>query len=80
MRSVNSVNSRRLHAITGQDYRVTASAPEFDLLRAIRQRCLHYLGHILRMPDSRVSRRALVALAKDGTVYPKGSLFMGRIK
>ena len=76
MRSVNGFNSRCLHVITGQDYRVTATAPEYDLLRAIRQRRLRYLSHILRMPESRVVRRALVALAKGGTVYPKGSLFM----
>ena len=76
MRSVNGFNSRCLHTITGQDYRVTATAPEYDLLLAIRQRRLRYLGHILRMPESRVVRRALVALVKGGTVYPKGSLFM----
>ena len=76
MRSVNGFNSRCLHVITGQDYRVTATAPEYDLLHAIHQRRLRYLGHILRMPDSRVVRRALVALAKGGTVYPKSSLFM----
>ena len=64
------------YIITGQDYRVTATAPEYDLLLAIRQRRLRYLGHILRMPESRVVRRALVALAKGGSVYPKGSLFM----
>ena len=73
---VNGFNSRCLHIITGQDYRVTATAPEYDLLLAIRQRRLRYLGHILRMPESRVVWRALVALAKGGTVYPKGSLFM----
>ena len=36
MCSVNGLNSRCLHVITGQDYRVTATAPEYDLLRAIR--------------------------------------------
>ena len=46
------------------------------MLLAIRQRRLRYIGHILRMPKSRVVRRALVALVKGGTVYPKGSLFM----
>ena len=76
MRSVSGFNSRCLHVITGQDYRVTATALEFDLLLAIRQRRLRYLGHILRMPESRVVRRALVALAKGGAIYPKGSLFM----
>ena len=44
----------------------------YDLLLAIRQRRLRYLGHILRMPESRVERRALVALAKGGSVYPNG--------
>ena len=76
MRSVNGFNSRCLHIITGQDYGVTATAQEYDLLRAIRQRRLRYLYHILRMPESRVVRRALVALAKGGTVYHNGSLFM----
>ena len=76
MRSVNGFNSRCLHIITGQDYRVTATVPEYDLLLAIRQRRLRYLGHILRMSESRVVRRALVALVKGGTVYPKGSLFV----
>ena len=76
MRSVNGFNSRSLPVITGQDYRVTATAPAYDLLLAIRQRRLRYIGHILRMPESRVVRRALVALAKGGTVYSKGSLFM----
>ncbi len=76
MRSVNGLNRRFLHVITGQDYRVTATAPKYDLLRAIRQPRFRYLGHILRMPESRVVPCALVALAKGGTVYPKGSLFM----
>ena len=55
---------------------MTATAPEYDLLRAIRQRRLRYIGHILRMPESRVVRRSLVALAVGATVYPNGSLFM----
>ena len=42
----------------------------------VKLRRLRYLGHILRMPERRVVRRALVALAKGGSVYPKGSLFM----
>ena len=66
MRSVNGFNSRCLHVITGQDYRVTATAGPH----------LRYIGHILRMPESRVVRPALVALVKGGTVYPQGSLFV----
>ena len=77
MRNVNGFNSRFLHVITGQDYPVTATAPEYNLLIAIGQRRLRYLGHILRMPESRMVRRALMALAKGSTVYPKGSLLYG---
>ena len=65
---MNVFNSRCLHVISGQNYRVTAIAPGYDLLRAIR--------HILRMPESRVVRCALVALTEGDTVYPKGSRFM----
>ena len=36
--SVNVLNNPCLHVITGLDYRVTTTAPEYDLLRAIRQR------------------------------------------
>ena len=76
MRSINGCNSRCLHVITDQDYRHTATAPVFDLLRAIRQRRLQYLGHILRMPESRVVRRVLMVLTGSGTHYPDGSLLM----
>ena len=47
-----------------------------NVLAKITEAALAILGHILRMPESRVVRHALVALAKGGTVYPKGSLFM----
>ena len=72
---ISSWNMYR-HWINGQNYWVTATAPEYDLLRAIRQRRLRYLGHILHLPESRVVRHTLVAVAEGGTVYPKGSLFM----
>ena len=75
-RSINGFNSRCLHFITGQDYRDTATAPQYDLLRAIHQRRMRYLGHVLRMPESRVVRRALMALTEGGTHYPEGSLLM----
>ena len=57
---------------------MTATTQECNILRAIRQRRLCYLGHILRMPESRVVRPVLVSLyiSRGGTVYPKGSLFM----
>ena len=76
MRSINGFNSRCLHVITGEDYRVTATTSAYNLLLAIRQRRLRYLGHILRMPTCRIVRRALMALCEGGTRYPEGSLFM----
>ena len=48
----------------------------FDLLCAIRQRRLRYIGHILRTPQNRVVRRALMALTATGTNYPEGSLLV----
>ena len=74
-RMINGFNSRCLHVITGQDYRDTATTPVYDLVSAVRQRRMRYLGHVLRMPPDRIVRRALVALVKGGTCYPEGSLF-----
>ena len=74
-RMINGFNSRCLHVITGQDYRDTATTPVYDLVLAVRQRRMRYLGHVLRMPPDRIVRRALVALVKGGTCYPEGSLF-----
>ena len=45
---VNGFNSRCLHDITGEEYRVTATEPAYNLLLAVR--CL---GHVLRMPADR---------------------------
>ena len=41
-----------------------------------QQRILRYLGHILRVPDSRVERLALMALSGTGTHCPEASLLM----
>ena len=76
MRSVNGFNSRCLHRITGRTYRDEAIAPTADLLRAIRQRRMRWLGHILRMPENRLVRRAVVGLATNGRPYPSGCLLM----
>ena len=61
-----------IHVITGDDYRAISTTPAYNLLLAIRWHRLRYLGHILRMPESRIVRRALMAL-----YYPEGNLFMG---
>ena len=49
-RMVNGFNSRSLHVITGQDYRVTTTTPVYDLVLAVRKRRMRYLGHVLRLP------------------------------
>ena len=74
-RMINGFNSRCLHVITGEDYRVTATTPVYDLVLAVRKRRMRYLGHVLRLPQDRIVRRSLIALVKGGTQYPEGRLF-----
>ena len=57
-------------------YRCEATEPTFDLVKALRQRRMRWLGHILRMPEDRLLRRAVAELAGDGPPYPSGSLLM----
>ena len=75
-RILNGFNSRSLHVITGEEYRVTAVSPAYNLLLSVRQRRLHYLGHLLRLPHESVVRRTLIAIAGGGNRYPEGSHFM----
>ena len=43
-RILNGFNSRCLHVITGEEYRDTAISPAYNLLLAVQQRRLRYLG------------------------------------
>ena len=52
-----------LHAITGEDYRTTATVPVYNLVL------------VLRLPAESIVRRSLLALVKGGAQYPEGSLF-----
>ena len=72
-RILNGFNSRCLHVITGEEYRVTAVSPAYNLLLSVRQRRLRYLGHLLRLPHDSVVRRTLIAMAGGGNRYPEGS-------
>ena len=76
-RILNGFNSRCLHVslITGEEYRVTAVSPAYNLLLSVRQRRLRYLGHLLRLPHDSVVRRTLIAMAGGGNRYPEGSPF-----
>ena len=71
---VNDFNSRCLHVITGETYRDTATSPAYDLVLVIRRRRLRFLGHVLRMDQSRLVRRTLTAYVHGGAGAPEGSL------
>ena len=75
-RAVNGFNSRCLHRITKRSYREEATEPTLDLVRALRQRRIRWLGHIMRMPEDRLLRRTVAGVAENGPPYPSGSLLM----
>ena len=64
-RILNGFNNRCLHVITGEEYRVTAISPAYNLLLSVRQRRLRYLGRLLRLPLDSVVRRTLIGLYRD---------------
>ena len=74
IRKINGFNSRCLHAITRKSYRETATNPAFNLVRAVRQRRLRFLGHILRLPPDRLLRQTLFAYVMGEDSVPVGSL------
>ena len=76
IKKTNGFNSRCLHMITGRSYRNTATTPHFNLVKAIRRRRLRYLGHIMRMDNSRLVKRCLIAYTRGGVAPPAGSLLM----
>jgi hypothetical protein len=76
IRKINGFNSRCLHNITGRSYREEAVAPTYDLVRAVRQRRMRWLGHILRMPAERLVKQIICHLAIGGPPFPAGSLLM----
>ena len=73
---LSGFNSRCLHIITRKSYRSTATNPDVDLLLVLRKRRLRYLGHILRMEESRLLRRTFFAYVHGGQHVPAGSLLM----
>ena len=72
---INGFNSRRLHVMTGEHYRETATTPAYVLVLAVHRQRLRYLGHVLSLPADRMVRCALMALVSDSVMYPTGSLF-----
>ena len=76
VKMINGFNSRCLHRVTGKSYRTTATAPDYNLVLAIRRRRLRYVGHILRMDSDRLVKRCLTAYVRGGISPPAGSLLM----
>ena len=74
---LNGFNSPQLHRITGMSYRDEATTPFYDLLKDVRTRRHHWLGHILRIPSDRLLHCAVLALGQQtGPPYQPGSLLM----
>ena len=68
-RRLNGANSRMLSIITGksQHEEASESTRTVDLVRWIRVRRLQWLGHILRMNDSRLIKKAVQHLFEEPT-------------
>ena len=51
------------------------AAPSFDIMiiKVLRTRRLRWLGHILRMDEDRLIRKAVTSIVKP---YPEGSILM----
>ena len=74
VKKINGFNSRCLHVITKKSYRETALNPAFSLVRAVHERRLRFLGHILRLPPDRLLRQTLFAYVMSEESVPVGSL------
>ena len=75
MALLNGANARCLSRFTGKDAHAEASAKtrSYDLVLAIRKRRFKWLGHILRMPESRLIKLATKVQFQQGL---QGNLFM----
>ena len=73
-RKINGVNSKMLSQITKRSIHEEAKAPTFNILTLMRKRRWSYLGHILRMDNSRMVKRFLMELSPRESPFPAGSL------
>ena len=69
---INGWNSRSLAVMSGRRIEDEARYPSVDLVSALRVRRLRWLGHVLRMDDSRLVKRVFMATEQP---YKKGSIF-----
>jgi len=82
--TLNGWNSRCVALITGREIRQEAGklGQTFDLVADLRVRRLKWVGHVLRMDDSRYvkqfeSIKALWKMKKNGKLRREGSVLMG---
>ena len=66
-------NARCLYKLTGRTVAQESRSPSFDLIKTLRARRLRWVGHVLRLDNSYLSRRVLVEVSK-AKPYPRGSI------
>ena len=81
MITLNGWNSRCVALITGREIRQEAGkmGQTFDLVADLRVRRLKWVGHVLRMDDSRYVKQSIKALwkmKKNGKLRREGSVLM----
>jgi hypothetical protein len=64
--SLRGWNARCLAAMTGRSFRDETVDPTFDLVSRLRSRRLRWAGHILRMEESNLMRKVLLASVELG--------------
>jgi hypothetical protein len=77
--SLRGWNARCLHSLTGRSYRDETVDPTFDLVSRLRSRRLRWAGHILRLEESNLMRRVLLAQVQhdlDRGARESGGLLM----
>ena len=73
-KSLNSVNSKMLSLITRRSIHEEASTPSFSAMKHVLDGRKSYLGHLLRMDDSRMVRRFVLELSPSEAPFIDGSL------
>jgi hypothetical protein len=64
--SLRGWNARCLAAMTGRSFRDETVEPTFDLVSRLRSRRLRWAGHILRLEESNLMRKVLLASVELG--------------
>ena len=73
-KKINGLNSKMVSQITKKSIHAEAKNPSFDILEHILKRRWCFLGHILRVDESRAVRRFLLELSPSEAPFIPGSL------